>query len=248
MRQETHRRATALLLAGLVLPVSLPADDQAGNRPKSRPDVGGTLTLTTDYVFRGVSQTLGKPAIQLDVGFEWPSGWYAYAWASTVDFVAAGNPEDGADVELNTALGFAVPFFDRWAADVVVVNYHYPGTVQGADYDYVEIIASVWLDELVGATVGYSSNVFGTGREAWVYELGAQLELPGKLDIAAGAGWYDLSASAGDGYAYTALALSRTFERATVSLICNYTSSSARDLFSAELTGRRLVAALSISF
>src|SRR5688500_5572232 len=45
----------------------------------------GNLTLTSDYRFRGVSQTFGDPAIQGGLDFTLPSNFYIGTWASMVD-------------------------------------------------------------------------------------------------------------------------------------------------------------------
>ena len=54
-----------------------------------------TFAVTTDYVFRGVSQTDNEPAFQAGASYSAPFGLYAGVWASNVDF-GAGGP----DVEL----------------------------------------------------------------------------------------------------------------------------------------------------
>jgi len=45
----------------------------------------GNLTLTSDYRFRGVSQTFGDPALQGGMDFTLPSNFYVGTWASIVD-------------------------------------------------------------------------------------------------------------------------------------------------------------------
>lgn len=64
---------TALLAAGL-MSATFAAQAQEG-------PITGNVTLTTDYIYRGVSQTSGGPAIQ--GGFNWAgeSGFYLGTWA-----------------------------------------------------------------------------------------------------------------------------------------------------------------------
>src|SRR3974390_1006431 len=45
----------------------------------------GMAALTTDYVFRGVSQTYDEPALQGGINYQNPSGWFGGAWASNVN-------------------------------------------------------------------------------------------------------------------------------------------------------------------
>ena len=44
-----------------------------------------TVTFATDYVFRGVSQTDNKPAVQGSFDYKHPSGAYLGIWGSNVD-------------------------------------------------------------------------------------------------------------------------------------------------------------------
>jgi len=48
-------------------------------------DVSANVALTSDYVFRGVSQTQEDPAISAGVDLT-RNGFYAGGWASNVDF------------------------------------------------------------------------------------------------------------------------------------------------------------------
>ena len=48
----------------------------------------GSVALTSDYVFRGVSQTDGKPALQGGIEFASEGGFYAGAWGSNVSWLS----------------------------------------------------------------------------------------------------------------------------------------------------------------
>src|SRR5690348_2212837 len=45
--------------------------------------VSGSVALTSDYRFRGITLSDGLPALQLDVDWSAPQGWYAGAFASS---------------------------------------------------------------------------------------------------------------------------------------------------------------------
>ena len=155
LRKSCSRRLAHLCLWTTLLGMPCALADEHGI------DVGASLALRSDSLFRGVSQTLGSAAVEgsVDVAFE--SGFYAYAWASNVDFEPDSEPDDGARLEVDVALGYTHDLNDRWAVDVELVRYIYPGTVAGANYDYNELLACLWLDERYHATVGYSEHVFG---------------------------------------------------------------------------------------
>ena len=54
-------------------------------------ELSATVTATTDYDFRGITQTAQDPAIQGSVDLATDPGFYAGVWASNVDF-GPGDP------------------------------------------------------------------------------------------------------------------------------------------------------------
>ena len=91
--------------------------------------VSGTAALTSDYVFRGVSQTNGDPAIQ--AGFEWTdAGFYAGAWGSNISWlsnVSTDAAKISSSLELDAYAGFRGAIGDGVTFDVGAIYYWYPG-------------------------------------------------------------------------------------------------------------------------
>lgn len=92
--------------------------------------VTGTAALTSDYVFRGVSQTHGDPAIQAGFEAASDSGWYLGTWGSNISWLSDLSV-DGARVssslELDAYGGFRGKFSDTVSYDVGAIAYWYPG-------------------------------------------------------------------------------------------------------------------------
>lgn len=100
-------------------------------------EFSGNVALTTDYVWRGISQNNENPAIQ--GGFDFANGaFYAGTWASIVDF-------GGANMELDLYGGFAGETEGGLSWDVGVIGYVYP---DADDLDFVEVYGGL------GATLG----------------------------------------------------------------------------------------------
>jgi uncharacterized protein (TIGR02001 family) len=89
--------------------------------------------LTSDYVWRGVSQTDEDPAVQAGVDYGHGSGFYIGAWASNVDF------GDDTDYELDLYAGFGKEIND-WSFDIGYIRYTYNGD---ADLDFGEVYGGV---------------------------------------------------------------------------------------------------------
>lgn len=107
--------AMALALAGL------PAAAFAGK-------TSGNVAVTSDYLFRGVSQTSGKPALQGGITWTADNGAYAGAWGSSISWLSDGDPAVSSQVELDGFAGFAGTFGDSGIGYDVGANYYwYPG-------------------------------------------------------------------------------------------------------------------------
>jgi uncharacterized protein (TIGR02001 family) len=95
--------------------------------------LSGNVSLTSDYVFRGYTQTQSDPALQAGVTWALPSDFYVGAWGSNVDF----NPGDKSDLEVDLTAGYAATI-DQFSYDVGVIYYAYPDARSGLNYDYWE--------------------------------------------------------------------------------------------------------------
>ena len=142
--------------------------------------LGGSATVTSDYIFRGVSQTMGRPAIQASVDFEHDSGFYAYVWSTNVDFFPDAEIDDGARTEIDLAAGYVAEIGDRWSIDTMFVRYVFPGTRSEYNYDYNELMSTLRFDDRYGVTLAYAGDVDGTATESWFYRADASFELPGE--------------------------------------------------------------------
>ena len=127
-------------------------------------EVSGTLTLTSDYLFRGITQTDEKPALQ--GGLEWAhdSGVYAGAWGSSISWLSDSDPDISSQVELDAYLGIRGDFGDSGVGwDVGAVHYWYPGSYPAGfnKADTTELYAGLsW--RVLGAKYSYAvTDLFG---------------------------------------------------------------------------------------
>lgn len=148
----THRYiAVASAIAVAILLVLAPASD-------ARAGVAGSVTLTSDYVFRGISQNNQEPALQAGLEHAAGSGFYIGAWGSNVswlsDLTAAGTPVSNS-LELDVYGGYRGKVGDTVAYDVGALYYWFPG-------DYPSGFNSPDTGEIyAGATFGpFASTTF----------------------------------------------------------------------------------------
>ena len=68
--------------------VVLPACDAGSRRGCTGHSVAGSVAVVNDYLFRGLSQTNRKPAVQPGIEYDHASGWYIGAWGSNVSWLS----------------------------------------------------------------------------------------------------------------------------------------------------------------
>jgi uncharacterized protein (TIGR02001 family) len=110
----------ALVLTGLVAVPALAQADEAAS------PLSANVSLTSDYVFRGVSQTQNGPAIQGGFDYEHASGLYIGTWGSNVDWVSQGYKTNNS-MEIDLYGGYRGSLPADVSYDVGVITYYYPG-------------------------------------------------------------------------------------------------------------------------
>jgi uncharacterized protein (TIGR02001 family) len=115
-----HKLVLPLALAG-----TLASGLAAAQAPAPTPSpLTGNITLASEYRFRGIDQTFGKPAIQGGFDYSHASGIYLGNWNSNVS-QGAGFP--GGNIEMDFYGGYKKAFGD-FGVDVGFIYYGYPGT------------------------------------------------------------------------------------------------------------------------
>ena len=211
-------------------------------------DIGGELTIATDYMYRGVSQTMSDPALQVELAIENDTGWYGYLWASNVDFVPAAGPDDGAELEVNVAVGFSHGLSDSLSASLEGVAYVFPGTKPGYDYDYAEWLLGLQLHGRHRLTVGYSNSVFGSSDIGRFYAAATTLDLTSRARLDVELGYYDLQDALNFSYGYAEASIVYDANRFEWRLSYLTSDDDARTGFDPSTVRDRLVFAVSMSF
>lgn len=116
------RRLFAIAACGAVLAAAPAARAQQTVEALGGLTITTTVTLATDYLVRGISQTQTSPAIQAALDIEHSSGFYVAGFASNVDFAA---PSD-ANIELDGLFGYRREIFGI-KFDLGAIYYSYPG-------------------------------------------------------------------------------------------------------------------------
>lgn len=151
----------AVLAAAALVAGAAQAQDAEAN-------VTANIGASTDYVFRGVSQTDENP--QIFAGADVSVGSvYVGAWASNVDF------NDGStDAEFDVYGGYK-PEVAGWTLDIGAIAYLYVNQPANADYDYVEAklgASRSFGKTSVGLSAYWSPDFFGASEDEATYVQG----------------------------------------------------------------------------
>lgn len=95
--------------------------------PASPHTFTGNVGIVSDYIFRGISQTQHKPALQGGVDYNHASGLYAGTWASNVNWVRDTGFKTENSLEWDFYGGYKGSFLGDFTYDVGILTYYYPG-------------------------------------------------------------------------------------------------------------------------
>jgi uncharacterized protein (TIGR02001 family) len=158
---------SGILAAAIVGGLAMPA--LAGDAPKLA--FTGSATLTTDYMFRSVSNTNQNPASQVEFDAGYGIFW-AYIWGSNTAF--------GENIEIDYGAGIS-PKWKDITFTIGGLEYTYPGA---NDIDYFELkTGGVWATGpwSLGLNNYWSPNNFGLDTQSDALEGSVGYTFSGKL-------------------------------------------------------------------
>ena len=139
--QKTAISAVAVgLLTGLACASAFAEDAPAGDAPEASP-ITANVTVTSNYIYRGLTQTNNKPAIQGGFDYAHESGFYVGNWNSSISWISDsygsngyGNLKSGTQsssvtgpIEMDFYAGFKKELIaEGFASDFGVLQYYYP--------------------------------------------------------------------------------------------------------------------------
>lgn len=156
-----RRLTTVALLGACGLATTTARADETD--PPGAFTVNGSVTVVSQYRFRGLAQSDNRPAVQGSVSVSHQSGFYLGAWASSAQ--AGNGPIDVGGSEVDLYGGYSHTLGSSGVTvDVGAYGYLYPGATSG---NYYEIYASL-AKRLGPATAKVGVNV-APGQKVFDY-------------------------------------------------------------------------------
>lgn len=139
-----------LMIVGMIPSFAASAAEEGAVPPKEEPPAAAPASpnpltanvgLFSQYIFRGITYTREKPAIQGGFDYVDPSGWYVGFWGSNVSNVAINN----ASAETDPYGGYTGSIGD-FTYDIGLLQFYYAGgkyNVSGESYNTLELYAGL---------------------------------------------------------------------------------------------------------
>lgn len=160
--------------------------------------------VTSNYIWRGVTQTEKDPALQAGLDYSLENGIYVGTWASNSNFAGAKGPE------VDLYAGYKKDLKGGLAFDTGVTKYFYP---EKNSVEFAEFYVKPSYKGL-GAELAYtidSNNNTGAGQKGDIYYgLGYSGSIMEGLNYAAKVGHTNYKDAAADDYNHYQLSLSKT--------------------------------------
>jgi uncharacterized protein (TIGR02001 family) len=238
----TKNIAAAVTASALALAIS----GSIAQAEESGPSFSANVSVTTDYRFRGISQTDSGPALQGGVDLDLGNGVYLGTWASQVDFAYGA---DETKFEQDFYGGYAGETAGGVGYDVGYIFYAYHGSDK--DEDYQEVYGSLSFGD---ASLGfaYSDDYWFQSGEFYYLSAGYSFALPSDvaLDLSAGLNLFDeeIFLDGSDSYIDYSVSVSKDFAGVSLSAALVGTDVSDQECFYTDWCEPTVLASASYSW
>lgn len=151
--------------------------------PESAFEVSANLAITSNYVWRGMTQSSNSPAVQggIDLGYK---GFYLGTWGSNVEF---GNTDNNLEADFYAGYKYS---FSGVEFDIGYIYYAYPNESDAFNFD--EAYLGLGYDfGMVGINGKYSIALDSENDTTDYWEVGGDIELPMEFTLAASYGDFE---------------------------------------------------------
>lgn len=187
-RVRTSILATALgsLFAGAVFAQATPPPVVVAvvvPAPTPEHTLTANVGVFSEYIFRGISQTAGKPALQGGFDYAHSSGFYLGTWGSNISWLEDFGAYSRSSLEWDFYGGYkaSFPAAADWTYDVGVLYYYYPGKRNPGvvNADTLELYGAIgwkWVNAKVSYNVKDYFGIRPNGQKTdgtWYFDLSA---------------------------------------------------------------------------
>jgi uncharacterized protein (TIGR02001 family) len=250
---------TLMLACFVYTPDFASADDNTGS-VFDPSNFSATFMLSTNYMFRGISQTDNNPAVQGSIDYAHPIGIYAGIWGSNVNSsISKGG------VEIDFYGGYKHEIFPNLGLDLSVIYYSYPGGGSDPNLNYFEghvgldyQFKDLPLSPTIAAAYYYSPDFFGEDGSANYVSGSLALSLPYEFTLSGLIGYQTVAGDkttgngqgkdGKDGFDYTNWRIGISKEVLKFILDLSWTDTNESDFLGDDIAGSHIVFSVTRTF
>lgn len=228
----------SLILAALVVPSVAMAEEKS--------PISANVSITTDYLFRGITQSSHSPAIQGGFDYAHDSGLYLGTWGSSVGWIQDYQTYTSGSMEIDVYGGYRSGFDGTDITyDLGAIQYYYPGTRPAniTNADTTELSAALgwkWITAKYSYVASSGAFGFANASGSDYFDLSASVPL-GETGLTAGAHWgtFKFKNNAAQDYSDSKVSLSYDIGSGMTAGIA-YSNTNASDAVWTDTKGRKL--------
>lgn len=175
-------------------------------------EVSANVALTSNYIWRGMTQTANSPAVQggVDLGYK---GAYIGVWGSSIDFGNGSAGGSTASSEFDIYVGYASEI-SGLSYDIGLIQFMYPGDTE--NLNFAEAYLSLGYDFKVASVsamyaLGIDADAPGVDNFGDAWEVGVSVPLPADVTLDGTYGEYEDDTSTTAYGDYYSVSLSKSF-------------------------------------
>jgi len=179
--------------------------------------LGFNAGVTTDYRFRGMTQSRFDPAAQAGVDLGLRSGFYLGAWTSSIKWIKDAGGSASAEIDLYGGYKGAMGDIGY---DVGVLRYQYPNASLAVSPNTTELYGALTFGQFTAKYSHSLTNTFGFGnsKNSGYLEASASFDLGDGWSVVPHVGRQRIAGNGNGIFSYTdyALTLSKDFGNSIV--------------------------------
>ncbi|UTW46204.1 hypothetical protein KFE80_04750 [bacterium SCSIO 12696] len=232
-----------VVLLFLLCAYSVQADDD-----RSPWQFNGALSVSSDYIYRGISlaEETVTPQVKAWLGHE--SGWFASAWLAKADIGGLGGQAQSRDWEAEYSIGYRRLLTDDWQLSVSNAWLEYRQQNLSRNADYQERRIQLDYQDSLTLFAAYTDSIWNTNQNQLVVSATVRQHLPwqsvGEVEV----GLVDLGQLNGDQYHYARFSIGRPFAKHWVGSLEYHYSGNTSGFFNDVRTGSQVVVGVSYHF
>ncbi|WP_077038183.1 TorF family putative porin [Pelomonas sp. KK5] len=200
---------STLALLALTLTAGAALADEAPAAPAD--PLSFNVSVTSDYRYRGISQTRLKPALQGGADYAFDSGFYVGTWLSTIKWIKDAGGSGG--VEWDIYGGYKTEVAKGLTLDVGVLQYAYPSNDLNPSANTFEVYGALSFGPVTAKYSHSLTNLFGfaDSKNSGYLDVSAALDVGGGFTLTPHVGHQTVKHNSPFSYTDYSLTLNKDF-------------------------------------